>query len=88
MTLAENGNYAFSGVREEIGYIPWYFNIPDDEKTVAWRFLNDEKYFKAPFGPTTVEKNHPEFMREHPHDCLWNRIVMAVRNVTDPNRAR
>ena len=72
MTLAENGNYGFSGVREEIGYIPWYFNIPDDEKTAAWRFLNDEKYFKAPFGPTTVEKNHPEFMREHPHDCLWN----------------
>lgn len=72
MTLSEDKDYGFSKVREEIGYVPWYFNIPDDEKTSAWRFLNDENFFKAPFGPTTAERNHPDFMREHPHECLWN----------------
>lgn len=59
-------------VREQIGYVPWYFNIPDENKTVAWKFLNDENYFYAPFGPTTAEINHPEFMKEHNHECLWN----------------
>lgn len=72
MSLSENKDYNFSGVREEIGYVPWYFNIPDDKKTTAWRLLNDENYFKAPFGPTTAERNHPDFMLKYPHACLWN----------------
>jgi len=33
-TVKENGSYA--GVREAIGYIPWYFNIPAIDRTVAW----------------------------------------------------
>lgn len=59
-------------VREELGYIPWYFNIPPADRSVAWRFLNDEHYFKAPFGPTSAEQNHPDFMKPFDHDCLWN----------------
>lgn len=69
---SESSNYNLSDVREEIGYVPWYFNIPDDDKSCAWRFLNDEKYFAAPYGPTTAEQNHPEFMKEFDHECLWN----------------
>ena len=59
-------------VRELVGYVPWYFNIPSAEKSVAWKYLKDEKYFKAPYGPTTAEQNHPDFMKQHDHECLWN----------------
>lgn len=59
-------------VREFMGYVPWYFNLPSEEKTVAWKFLNDKNYFYAPFGPTTTEQNHPDFMKPFDHECLWN----------------
>lgn len=71
-TLAEDKNYQPADVREQIGYVPWYFNIPDDDKSVAWKFLNDENYFYAPYGPTTAERNHPDFMKQFDHECLWN----------------
>lgn len=60
-------------VREAIGYIPWSFDIPAPEQDEAWKFLRDPEYFKAPFGPTTAERSHPEFMKHCPtHECLWN----------------
>ncbi len=70
--LSKNCDYTFPDAREQIGFVPWYFNIPTEEKTVAWKFLNDENYFKAPYGPTTLERNHPRFMEEFDHECLWN----------------
>ncbi|MBQ7474745.1 MAG: hypothetical protein IJS78_02355 [Clostridia bacterium] len=69
-TVREDG--AIADVREEVGYVPWYFNIPGPEKSVAWKFLFDEKHFKAPFGPTTAERCHPGFMQKFDHECLWN----------------
>lgn len=71
-TLAENKNYEKADVRELIGYVPWYFNLPDEDKSEAWKFLNDPHYFYAPYGPTTAEQNHERFMEQHPHECLWN----------------
>lgn len=59
-------------VRELIGYVPWYFNIPPKDKCDAWKYLNDENYFFAPFGPTTTERNFKDFMKEEDHECLWN----------------
>ena len=65
--------FKMADVREEIGYIPWYFNIPDcDEKSEAWKFLNDENHFAAPYGPTTAERCCPDFMEVFDHECLWN----------------
>lgn len=65
--------FKMADVREEVGYIPWYFNIPDsDEKSVAWKFLNDENHFYAPYGPTTAERCFPDFMELFDHECLWN----------------
>jgi hypothetical protein len=49
-------------VRELIGYIPWYFNLPDNEVkyTRAWRFLKDDTMgFRAENGLSTAEKSHP-----------------------------
>lgn len=59
-------------VREEIGYIPWYFNLPEAGYEAAWRQLMDPEGFYAPYGPTTAERRHPRFMFGHEHECLWN----------------
>lgn len=67
----KNG-YWLCDVRELIGYIPWYFSMPDEDKNEAWKFLFDENCFYAPYGPTTAEQSHPDFMRAYPHVCLWN----------------
>ncbi len=59
-------------VREEIGFIPWYFGMPGPERSVAFRQLTDEDGFAAPYGITTAERRHARFMFSHPHECLWN----------------
>ncbi|MDT3404527.1 MGH1-like glycoside hydrolase domain-containing protein [Mucilaginibacter terrae] len=64
--------------REELGYIPWYFNLPDDKAKYAeqWEQLVDEKGFNAPWGITTAERRHPGF-RTHGtgHGCEWDGAV-------------
>jgi len=50
-------------IREIIGYLPWYFNLPDDrpEYGQAWAKLMDTTGFYAPFGLTVCEQLHPHF---------------------------
>ena len=55
--------------REEIGFVPWQFELPDSGYEAAWRFLTDTSYFAAPFGPTTTERGDPLFYVSH--DCCW-----------------
>jgi len=71
-TLAEDKNYKQANVRELVGYVPWYFHLPAEDKATAWKYLNDEAYFRAPYGPTTTEQVYPDFMKEFDHECLWN----------------
>lgn len=60
-------------VREEIGFIPWYFHLPDQGFEKAWLEVTDPEVFYAPFGPTTADQCHPRFMYPHDeHECLWN----------------
>jgi len=62
-------------VREQHGYTPWYFNLPETGKgyEVAWKQLMDPKGFYAPFGPTTAERRHPGFKISYQgHGCQWN----------------
>jgi hypothetical protein len=60
-------------VRELHGYTPWYFGIPEEKHSAAWKFLLDANGFKAPFGPTSTEKNHPGFRVVYEgHECQWN----------------
>jgi hypothetical protein len=59
-------------VRELLGYIPWYFDIPENEFEASWSMLMDKTGFYAPFGPTTAEQTHPRFMFTQAHECLWN----------------
>ena len=67
------GKGQFSDVRELHGYTPWYFNIPDNEKGVAWSYLMNPEHFYADYGPTTAEQCHPLFGIAYTgHECQWN----------------
>jgi predicted GH43/DUF377 family glycosyl hydrolase len=61
-----------AGVREQIGFVPWYFGLPDPGYEAAWKQLLDPQGFAAPYGPTTAERRAPGFMHPEAHDCLWN----------------
>ena len=47
--------------REQVGFIPWAFNLPDDLAgagyEAAWQYFTDTSYFKADYGPTTAEQS-------------------------------
>jgi hypothetical protein len=59
-------------VREIFGFVPWYFNLPEDGHGYeeAWRQLTDPDGFLAPFGPTVAERRHPNF-RINDTGCQW-----------------
>jgi hypothetical protein len=66
----QTGKYAGSPHgRELYGYVPWQFNLPDRGFEEAWKFLMDEKYFRARFGPTTTERGDPQFLVTK--SCCW-----------------
>lgn len=68
----ETGEFAGSPHgRELIGYVPWQFNLPDTKQGYeqAWKYLNDSEYFAAKFGPSTVERNDPQFLLQK--SCCW-----------------
>jgi hypothetical protein len=72
-TVLENGQFA--NVQEQIGFTPWYFDLPEKGKgyEVAWKQLMDPKGFLAPYGPTTAEQRHAEFQVPYSgDDCQWN----------------
>jgi hypothetical protein len=72
-TRLESGNFA--PVRENIGFTPWYFDLPEAsaEFDAAWKQLLDSEGFNAPYGPTTAERRNPEFQIPYEgDDCQWN----------------
>lgn len=66
-----------ANVREAIGYIPWYLNLPaaGSKYDVAWQQLLDEKGFSAPYGLTTAERRHPLFRSHGFGKCEWDGAV-------------
>ena len=66
-----------ANVREAIGFIPWYFNLPEtgSKYDVAWQQLLDEKGFSAPYGLTTAERRHPEFRSHGVRTCEWDGAI-------------
>lgn len=59
-------------VKELIGYIPWYFNLPDAGYEKAFYYLTREENFLGKAGLRTADRSHPRFAFEVPHECLWN----------------
>lgn len=64
-----------ANVREAIGFIPWYFNLPDSGYASAWKFVNDTEHFCAPFGLTTADRAHPKFRTRGCCNCEWDGAV-------------
>ena len=61
--------------RELIGYIPWFYGIPDKGKGYeeAWKQVVDVDGFCAQYGLTTAEQRHPDFKISYTgHDCFWD----------------
>jgi len=97
-TRLESGEFA--PVRENIGFTPWYFDLPQDQSgfEVAWKQLMDPTGFYAPFGPTTVERRSPQFKIAYDgDDCAWNGpswpfattiTLKALANVLNHHRQR
>lgn len=71
-TVPRNPDATWVGVRELVGYVPWYFDLPNPEREVAWKQLIDPQGFAGKFGPTTAERRSPRYRFEYPHECLWN----------------
>jgi hypothetical protein len=77
----ENGS--LSDAREEIGFIPWYFNLPADftakdlnqDFSQSWAQVIDPNGFKAPCGLTTAERLHPQFRSHGVGKCEWDGAV-------------
>jgi hypothetical protein len=70
-------NGQFANVREVIGFIPWMFDLPDDDIKFnsAWTQLADPEGFSAPYGITTAERRSP-FFRTHGYGhCEWDGAV-------------
>jgi len=67
---------SLSGARELHGYVPWYFNIPPEKRSPAWKQLLDPEGFYAPYGPTTAEQRHHEFSLKRAYEshkaCRWD----------------
>lgn len=65
------------GTREELGYIPWYFELPDDSASYgqAWDQLRDTAGFKTRWGITTAERRSPFFRTHGTGHCEWDGAV-------------
>ena len=64
-------------VREAIGFLPWYFNLPSDNARFAeaWLQAADVQGFSAPFGQTTAERRHPQFRSHGVGKCEWDGAI-------------
>jgi hypothetical protein len=73
--LRDDGKLA--DVREETGFIPWMFDLPDREAkyAAAWTQLSDPQGFSAPYGITTAERRSPDFRSHGYGHCEWDGAV-------------
>lgn len=67
----------FARVREQLGFIPWYFHLPEPGRgyEVAWKQITDDEGFRAPFGLMTAERRHPAFRSHGVGSCEWDGAV-------------
>jgi hypothetical protein len=74
---ARHDNGKIAGVREELGFIPWMFELPalDHGYEAAWAQLTDPKGFQAPYGITTAERRSPYFRTHGYGHCEWDGAV-------------
>jgi len=73
--LRDDGRFA--NVREELGFLPWMFELPDmgQKYESAWGQLTDPQGFRAPYGLATAERRHPQFRTHGSGHCEWDGAV-------------
>ncbi|HXY19071.1 MAG TPA: discoidin domain-containing protein, partial [Gemmatimonadales bacterium] len=80
--------------REEIGFVPWQFDLPDSGYEGAWRFLMDTASFNSARGPVTAERHDPLYSVS-PECCWWSgnewpyattQTLVALANLLDDYR--
>ena len=64
-----------ANVEEAVGFVPWYFNLPDAAYNAAWTKVGDTKTFAAPFGLTTADLSHAQFRKHGCCNCEWDGAV-------------
>ena len=73
MARDDNAGHALVSTREEMGFVPWMFDMPQPSDSVAWQQLTDPQGFAAPYGPTTAERRSPWFMYQAGQGCCrWD----------------
>ena len=65
----------FADIREELGFVPWCFNLPAPGCEGAWAQLADSAGFRATYGITTAERRHPAFRSHGCCKCEWDGAV-------------
>jgi hypothetical protein len=63
---------SMAGVREQLGFIPWCFDLPDARFDAAWTQVMDPAGFCAPYGLTTAERRSPAFRTHGCCKCEWD----------------
>lgn len=74
---ARHDNGKIAAVREELGFIPWAFELPAANQgyEAAWGQLIDPRGFHAPYGITTAERRSPYFRTHGYGHCEWDGAV-------------
>ncbi len=81
----ENNRYVkywdFIRGRELVGFVPWTFDLPDDNPVYAsaWKHLTDTAKFSGKYGLRTNEPSYEYYMKQYRYtegtgerECQWN----------------
>ena len=77
VNLRENNpNHVLLDTKEEVGFYPWRFNVPDDRLnfSVVFNDLFDKTGFNTEFGPSTCDTKSKWYdgAQKPPTCCWWN----------------
>lgn len=59
-------------VKEEIDFVPWYFDLPLNGDGGCFRDLTNPDIFYGEYGLRTADGSHPRYNYKVAHECLWN----------------
>lgn len=74
LSRQDNPNHDLLDAREEIGFFPWRFMVPDNSQRSyndAWQQLFDSQGFDSLYGPTTCEIRSQWYDGNQTSQCCW-----------------
>jgi hypothetical protein len=67
-----NASRTLLDTREEMGFVPWMFDMPQAADVSAFAQLLDKNGFASAYGPPTAERRSTWFMHEAANCCRWD----------------